>query len=194
MSEVLTQHWWIWALRGILAVLFGLAIIAWPAAGLVVLVALFGAFALVSGLFVLGGAIRLNRWNPLGWAMLLEGLLGVAVGLATFFWPGLTALTLLFIIAFWAILTGILELVGAFRFHTELGAGHAWLAGIAGVLSVAFGLILVARPGAGALAVIWLIGFYAILFGILMLGFAFRLRSFQGHAGLRGHGGLARPA
>jgi len=183
--NIVTRHWWLWALRGVLAILFGIAVFVWPAVGLRVLVALFGAFALVDGVFALVGAVQINQWNPLTWAMLIEGLIGIAAGVVTFVWPGITAVALLFIIAFWAILTGILELVATFRFRSELGT-DAWLVGLGGLASVVFGVLLVARPGVGALAVIWLIGIYAVIFGVAMIVFGFRLRSFQPETGLLG--------
>jgi len=189
LFNILTQHWWLWALRGMVAILFGIGVFVWPAVGLVVLVALFGAFALVDGIFALIGAVQINQWHPLSWALLIEGLIGIAAGLVTFIWPGITAVALLFIIAFWAILTGILELVATFRFRSELGSADAWLVGLGGVASLVFGVLLVARPGVGALAVIWLIGIYAVIFGIAMLLFGFRLRSFQAATGLEGRGG-----
>ncbi len=194
MKAFMTQHWWAWALRGVAAILFGIGILVWPRAGLVVLVALFGAFALVQGIFALVGAAQTHEWNPLSWAMLIEGLLGVAAGIVTLVWPGITAVALLVVIAFWALLTGIVELVAAFRFHRELGTGDAFLVGLGGVLSMIFGALLIAQPQAGALAVIWLIGFYAILFGIAMLVFGFRLKGVQDRVEQIGRGGLSRIA
>jgi uncharacterized membrane protein HdeD (DUF308 family) len=126
--------------------------------------------------------------------MLIEGLLGVLAGLVTLVWPGITAVALLFVIAFWALLTGIVELVSVFRFHRELSTGNSWLLGLGGVASLVFGALLLARPAAGALSVIWLIGLYAIIFGVAMLAFGFRLRSLREDMGLGGRSGIARAA
>ncbi len=194
MLDLLTEQWWTWALRGAAAILFGVAVLTWPAAGLAVLVALFGAFALVSGIFALVGAAETHQWNPFSWTMLIDGLLGVAAGVITFIWPGVTAVALLYVIAFWALLVGIVELFAAFRFHRVLGTGDAWLVGFGGAVSVVFGGLLVARPGAGALAVITVIGLYAIVFGVAMLVIGFRLQALRKDLGLGGRHGLQHAA
>lgn len=174
MLGVLTRHWWVFLVRGVLAILFGLGAFFWPAITLAALVILFGAFAFADGFFTLVAAIRgkneIDRW----WLYLLEGLAGLATGALTFFWPGVTAVVLLMFIAAWAVVTGIFEIAAAIRLRKEIEG--EWALGLAGLLSVLFGLILIARPGAGALAVIWLIGAYAIAFGIVMVVLAFRLR------------------
>lgn len=190
MVDLVTQYWWTWALRGVAAVLFGITVLIWPGAGLAVLVALFGAYALVSGIFALVGAAQTSQWNPLSWAVLIDGLLGIAAGVVTFVWPAATALALLYIIAFWALLSGIVELFAAFRFHRALSTGDAWLVGLGGAASVVFGGLLVARPGTGAVAVVSVIGIYAIVFGIAMLVFGFRLRTLREDLGLNGRRGL----
>ncbi len=189
------QRWWAWALRGAAAILFGVGVLVWPKAGLVVLVALFGAFALVSGIFALIDAAQTHEWNPLSWLLVIEGLLGIAAGIVTLVWPGITAVALLLVIAFWAVLTGIVELVAAFRFHRELGTGDAWLVGLGGVASVVFGVLLVAiGPAAGLLALVWLVGFYAIVFGTALLVFAFRLKAVQDRVEERLRGGITHVA
>ncbi|MGH9323073.1 MAG: HdeD family acid-resistance protein [Vicinamibacteria bacterium] len=174
MLTILSRYWWTFLLRGILAVLFGLAAFFWPAITLTALVLLFGAFAFADGFLTLVAAIRgrdaLDRW----WLYLLGGLAGIAAGILTFFWPGMTAIALLMFIAAWAIVTGVLEIAAAIRLRKEI-VGE-WALALAGVLSVLFGVILVMRPGAGVLAVVWLIGIYAVAFGIAMIVLAFRLR------------------
>ena len=169
----LARHWWVIALRGLAAVVFGVLAFAWPGITLAVLVLLFGAYALVDGILAIVVAVRGGTDHRL--FMGLEGVVGVLAGLATFVFPGLTALVLLYIIAFWAILTGILEVVAAVRLRQAIT--NEWGLIIGGVLSVLFGIVLIASPGAGALAVVFLIGFYAVLFGVTLLMLSWRLRS-----------------
>jgi uncharacterized membrane protein HdeD (DUF308 family) len=171
-TETSSRHWWAFGLRGAAAILFGLLAFILPGATLTVLVLLWGAYALVDGVLALLSAFRTEQDHR--WGLLLEGVVGVGAGIVTFLWPDLTALVLLYIIAAWALLTGILELISAVRLrkviHNEL-----WLV-VSGIVSVLFGLVLLAAPGAGALAVVWLIGAYAIVFGILLVGLSLRLR------------------
>lgn len=174
MLSNLARHWWVFLIRGILAVLFGLAAFFWPGITLTALVLLFGAFVFADGFLTLVAAIRgraeIDRW----WLYLLEGLAGLAVGVLAFLWPGITAFVLLMFVAAWAIVTGALEIAAAIRLRREIEG--EWALALAGVLSVLFGGILVWMPGAGALAVVWLIGAYAVVFGIFLIALAFRLR------------------
>jgi uncharacterized membrane protein HdeD (DUF308 family) len=136
---------------------------------------MFGAYALVDGISAItAGARAGRRGDRWGW-LVFEGIVGVAAGILTFFVPQLTAVALLFFIAFWAIITGIAEIAQAIRLR-KLVKGE-WMLGLAGVLSIVLGILLFASPGAGALALVWVIGIYAIIFGVLMLSLAFRLRS-----------------
>lgn len=171
--EYLGRNWWAIGLRGVIAVLFGLIALVWPGIALGVLVALFGIYAFVDGVFAFIAAVRAAERHAGWWALALEGVLGVAAGIGAFVFPGLTALALLYLIAAWALLTGIAELVAGYRLH-EAGS-HAWILVLAGVISVLFALYLFIFPGAGALSVVWLIGIYAILFGLTLLGLAWRL-------------------
>jgi uncharacterized membrane protein HdeD (DUF308 family) len=175
MVIVLVRNWWALALRGLLAVLFGILAIAWPGIALGALVLLFGAYALVDGVLSIAAAVVGRTSGMPWWALLLEGVLGIATGIVTFAWPGITGIVLLYLIAAWAIFTGILEIVAAIQLRKEIQG--EWLLALSGVLSVVFGLLLVARPGAGAVAVAWLIGAYAIVFGVLLMTLGFRLRS-----------------
>jgi uncharacterized membrane protein HdeD (DUF308 family) len=168
----LPRHWWVVALRGLAAIVFGILAFVWPGVTLAVLVLLFGAYAIVDGALALYTAVRSGGKNI--WAPLFEGIIGIAAGLVAFFLPGLTALALLFVIAAWAILTGITEVIAAVRLRRVIN--NEWALIISGVLSVIFGLLLVAQPGAGVLAVVWLIGIYAVIFGVALLAFAWRLR------------------
>jgi uncharacterized membrane protein HdeD (DUF308 family) len=180
MMAALARNWWLLALRGLFAVVFGLLAFALPGVTLAALVILFGAYALVDGIFALIAAVREAEAHERWWLLVLEGIAGIAAGLITFMWPGITALVLLFLIAWWAVITGIFEIAAAIRLRKEITG--EWALALGGVASVVFGLILLFRPGVGALAVIWLIGFYALVFGLLMLMLAFRLR---GHSGQR---------
>ena len=175
MLDVLTRYWWAVALRGALAVVFGLVALVWPGVTIIVLVALFGAYVLVDGVIALGAAVfggpRPARRR--GW-LIFEAVTGIAAGVITFVWPGITALALLMVIAAWAVITGVVEIVAAVRLRRELEG--EWLLAVSGVASIVFGLLLAIRPSAGAVAVVWLIGAYAILFGAVLVALGLRLR------------------
>lgn len=172
MATIFGRTWWGLALRGLLSILFGIAVFVWPMASLLALVTLFGAFALVDGVLALINAFRVRTTHPRWWVMLLEGLVGIAVGVLTFIWPGLTAVALLYMIAAWAIVTGVLEIVTAIRFAETID--NEWLLALAGLASIVLGVLLAINPGAGITAVLWMIGAYAIVFGILLLVAAVR--------------------
>lgn len=175
MLDVLARNWWAIAIRGIAAILFGLCAFFIPGAALWALVILFGAYCLVDGIFAIVAAARAGQAHERWGQLMLLGLLGLAAAAITWFYPGLTALGLLYVIAAWAIVTGILELVAAFELRRHLPGELWWV--LAGLCSILFGLFLVWQPGAGALAVVWLIGAYAIAFGVFLLGLAFLLRA-----------------
>ena len=174
MLEALKRGWWLLVLRGVFAVLFGVLAFVWPGITLQALVLLFGAYALVNGIFTLILAGRAPKGTPGIGTLVLLGLLGIAAGIVAFVYPGITALSLLWVIAFWAIVTGVFEIAAAIRLRRELT--NEWVLILSGLLSVAFGVLVILMPGAGALSIVWLIGAYAILFGILMLTLAFRMR------------------
>jgi len=176
LVPILSRNWWLLLLRGIAAIVFGILTWWMPGISLAVLVLFFGAYAFVDGIFAVWMAFSSRARNEQWWVMLLWGLLGIGVGVLTFFEPGLTALVLLFYIAIWAIATGVLEIVAAIRLRKEIEG--EWLLILAGVASVVFGVILIARPGVGALAVLWIIAAYAIVFGVLMVMLAFKARGF----------------
>ncbi|HEX4987053.1 MAG TPA: HdeD family acid-resistance protein [Burkholderiales bacterium] len=174
MLDQLRANWgWI-ALRGAAAAVFGLAAFAWPGFTLVLLTIAWGAYALVDGAFALVAGFRLRDGGKPMWALILVGALGVGAGILTLLWPGMTALALLMFIAAWAIVTGIFQIVAAVRVRREID--NEWMLILSGALSVVFGVLMVLSPGAGALAVTWLIGAYAFVFGILLLILAFRLK------------------
>ena len=172
--QTLVANWWALALRGLIGVVFGLLAIASPGLTLTALVLLYGAYAFLDGVLALVAAVRAaERHGRWGW-LALEGLAGIGAGIVTFAWPGITAIVLLYLIAAWALVTGILEIAAAVRLRSEIKG--EWALVLAGVASVVFGVLLFLYPSAGALAVVWLIGAYALLFGLLMLVLAFRLR------------------
>jgi|KBSMisStandDraft_5_1062788.scaffolds.fasta_scaffold21019_4 uncharacterized membrane protein HdeD (DUF308 family) len=173
LLRALAKNWWMLLLRGMCAILFGILAFVWPAMTLVTLILLYGAFAFVDGVFALVAAVTGGAAAPRWW-LALVGVLGIAAGLATWFWPGLTALVLLYFIAAWAVITGVMQIVGAFQLRKEID--NEWLLIAAGAVSVLFGALLFAQPGAGALAVLFIIGVYAILYGVLLVFFALRLR------------------
>jgi uncharacterized membrane protein HdeD (DUF308 family) len=175
MLRMLTHYWWTILLRGIFAILFGIAAFIWPNLTITALVLLFGAYVLVDGIFAVIVGIQLYGKNERWWAVLLEGIAGIVLGVLTLFWPGTTALVLVYFIAAWALVTGVLEIAAAIRLRKEIEG--EWMLILAGAASVLFGVLLIMQPGAGAIALVWLIGAYAIVFGVLLSILAFRLRS-----------------
>jgi uncharacterized membrane protein HdeD (DUF308 family) len=173
MLDILTQKWWAVALRGILAIVLGIVALVFPGATLVSLAIVVGAYAFIDGVFAIVGAFG-HRGREAVWYV-LDGILGIAVGVATFFLPGITAQALVFLIGLWAILTGIFEVIAGF----ELPIERDWLLVLAGVASIIFGVLVFANPGSGAVAVVWLIGIYALVFGVTMLVFGIRLRGLR---------------
>jgi uncharacterized membrane protein HdeD (DUF308 family) len=171
---LLAKNWWLVALRGIAAILFGVLAAIVPGLTLALLVMLFGAYALIEGGFNVVAAVRGATGGRAWWALLLEGLVSLAAGVVAFIMPGLTALALVYLIAAWAVFTGILEIAAAVRLRKHI-TGEWWLA-LTGVLSIAFGVLVAFFPGAGALAMVLWIGAYSIVFGILLLAVAFKLR------------------
>jgi uncharacterized membrane protein HdeD (DUF308 family) len=176
LVELLSRYWWVLLLRGIAAILFGILAFAWPGLTLASLVIVFGAYALVDGVFAIASAIRGGGRQP-WWLLLLEGLVGVGIGVLTLFAPEVTALALLFYIAIWAVATGVLQIAAAIALREEIQG--EWLLGLGGLASVIFGALLVARPGAGALAVLWLIGAWAFVFGVSLVVLSLKARGMR---------------
>ncbi len=174
MLQILAINWWVVGLRGLFAILFGVAAILWPALTLGVLITLFGVYAILDGIFtiVVGVWGRKDRSNS--WLIVFEGLIRIGAGLVAIIWPGLTSITLVILIAIWALVTGVLEIIIAIRLRKEIEG--EWMLVLSGIISVLMGVVLFSRPQAGALAGILLIGFYAILFGILLIIFAFQMQ------------------
>lgn len=189
MVTALARNWWVVGLRGLAALIFGLLTLVSPAISLAVLILLFGAYALVDGVFTMVAAIANRHGEPRWVALLISGVLGALIGVLTFLMPGVTGLVLLYFIAAWAIVRGVMEIVAAVQLRKVI-KGEFWLI-LAGVLSVLFGILLFLFPGAGALAVVLWIGVFAIVFGILLIALAFRLRGLEeGIGGWRAGDGL----
>jgi uncharacterized membrane protein HdeD (DUF308 family) len=173
--DTLSRNWWLIALRGLAGILFGIITFVAPSITLAVLVILFGAYAFADGVLAIASAVRrrgaADRWGML----LLEGVVGVAAGLVTLFWPGITALTLLYVIAFWALLTGVLEIAVAVRLRRVITG--EWLLALGGIGSIVFGVTVALFPAAGALVLVLWIGAYMLFFGVLFVALGFRLRA-----------------
>jgi uncharacterized membrane protein HdeD (DUF308 family) len=177
IADTLCQHWGIVLVRGIAAIAFGLLTWIRPDITLATLVLFFGAYALLDGILETVTAIRGRHDEEHWWLLLLAGLVGVGVGVLTFMTPAITAIALLFYIAVWAIARGVLEIAVAIRVRKEMDG--EWRLILAGLASVAFGVLLMVRPGAGALTVLWLIGAYALGFGILLVMLAFKVKGLE---------------
>ena len=173
----LVGEWWVVALRGVIAVVFGLVALVWPGPTVAALALLFGLYALADGLFAAGAAFRVGRLRRLRWALGLDGLASIVAGLIAIFMPALVALTLVAFIGAWALFTGVMEIIAAVRLRREIE--NEWLLGLGGVLSVLFGLFAIASPGTSVLALVWVVGVYAIAFGITLLALGWRLRTLQ---------------
>jgi len=176
LAKVISDNWWLLLLRGLVAVLFGVLTWLQPGISLAALVLLFGAYAFADGILGVWAAISGRKQHEDWWVLLLWGFVGIGVGIMTFLVPGVTALALLFYIAIWAIASGVLQIVVAIRLRREIA--DEWLLLLAGLASIVFGALLMLRPAAGALAVLWLIATYAVVFGALLVILSFQARSF----------------
>jgi uncharacterized membrane protein HdeD (DUF308 family) len=185
MAALLARNWWALALRGVAAIVFAVLAFALPGITLAVLIVLFGAYALIDGIFAIVSAIRAAQGHRPWGSFLIEGAVGILIGLVTFFVPGVTLAFLVALVAIWAIVTGVFEIAAAVRLRRHLPG--EWLLILSGVLSVIFGVLIFIAPIAGALVIVWWLAAYAMLFGILLLALAFRLRGLH-------RGGLTLPA
>lgn len=174
MVANLGRNWWLLAIRGVAGILFGIGAFVWPGITLAALVLLFGAYVLIDGVLAVATGIRMRHHMDRWWLVVLEGIAGIILGVFTFASPGATALVLISFIAAWSIITGVLEIATAVRMRKLIE--NEWLLIASGIVSVIFGALLIVFPSAGALSLVWLIGFYSLLFGVLMLLFSFRLR------------------
>jgi uncharacterized membrane protein HdeD (DUF308 family) len=175
LLEDLSDHWWVILLRGIVGVIFAVLAFVWPGATLLALIFVWGVYAIVDGAFALYLTYLAVRQQRRWWPYLLEGLIGIGAGVVAFVLPGLTALALLFLIAGWAIVTGVVEIIAAVDLRKQID--NEWLLGLAGVFSIVFGILVALQPDAGAVAVVWTVGAYALVFGITLIALAFRVRS-----------------
>jgi uncharacterized membrane protein HdeD (DUF308 family) len=175
MLEVLSRYWWTFVLRGIFAIIFGLVAWVWPGITLAAIVTLFGAYAFVDGILLVISALGGWRREQHHWLLLLEGLVGVGIGIITFINAAVAACPLLFYLAVWSIAKGVLEISAATQLSKEV-RGKGWMV-LSGIASIVFVVLLLIFPGADALGLIWLIATYAIVFGALHIGLGFRLNS-----------------
>jgi uncharacterized membrane protein HdeD (DUF308 family) len=173
MLDRMSRDWWIIALQGVAAVVFGVLALVWPGITLFALVFLFAAYALVDGVLALIRGLRRSGGGP-DWWQVVHGVVGIAAGVIAFAVPGITAYALLLVIAAWAIVSGGIELMAAYQLRHVIR--REWLLALDGLVSILFGLALILFPGAGALAVVWLIGAFAIASGAILLTLAFRMR------------------
>jgi uncharacterized membrane protein HdeD (DUF308 family) len=173
-TATLMERWWAIALRGVVAIVFGVLALVLPDLTLAALIIMFAAYALIEGVFNVVAAARGAHGDLPGWALLLEGLVSITAGVVAIALPQLTALALMYVIAGWAILTGVLEIVAAIRLRRWVV--DEWRLALSGVLSVVFGVLIAIAPGAGELALVLWIGAYTVVFGVLPIAFAFRLR------------------
>jgi uncharacterized membrane protein HdeD (DUF308 family) len=180
LLHAIAERWWLFLLKGIAAIIFGVLAFIWPGMTLLTLVLLYGIFALTDGALALIGAIRGSEYASRWW-LAIVGLLGIAAGAIALLWPGISGMALLICIAIWAIATGIMQIVGAISMRHQID--DEWLLIAGGALSVIFGGLLLTRPGAGAVAVAYVIAAYAIMYGVLMVMLALRLHKLESATG-----------
>ena len=170
VAEALAKQWWVLLVRGILALLFGIVAVALPSLTLLALVMLFGVYVLLDGMVVLWVGVGARAW----W-LVIVGILGLIAGILAFVYPSITAVALLCLIAAWAIVRGMFEIIAAIQLRK--GISNQWMLIIGGIVSIIFGVVLVARPSVGALAMVWVIGVFALVFGVAMIVLSFQLRA-----------------
>lgn len=188
--DTLAHNWGAVAMRGVVAVALGLIALVVPGFSLMALVFAFSAYTLVDGIFSIVSAIRGGTHAAPWWALVLRGIAGIAIAVLTVMWPGVTTVALVFLIASWAIVTGVLEVVAAIRLRKTIS--HEWLLALSGLLTVALGVALFAFPGIGALALVMWVGAYALVSGFLLLGLSFKLKHWWSDHHLP-VGGVAHP-
>ncbi len=167
--------WWLVLLRGVLAVIFGLIALFTPGTALLALVYVFGAYAILDGVTAVVAGIR-NRGKESHWVWhIVQGVVSVIAGVVAFAWPGVTVLAILFVIAFWSIVNGVAEIMQSFTMRRRGSATWGWMLA-AGIVSVLFGIVLTIQPGAALITLLWFVGAYAVVFGVIIVVWAFRLR------------------
>ena len=173
-TVALARWWWTFVVRGLLAIAFGVLAFFAPGLGIAVLVGLFAAWALIDGVTSLATGIGGRNRDKSWWLEILEGVVSIIAGIIALVFPVLAAEVLVIIIAVWAIVTGIFEIIAAIRLREQI-KGEFWL-GLAGLASILFGVILLVFPGVGALSLVWLIGSFALVFGLFLVILGWRLR------------------
>ncbi len=181
---VLTGHWWAIGLRGLLGILVGVLALVLPVHTLIALVWLFGAYAFLDGVFNFAAAWRRTPQERPWWVLVLSGIAGMGAGVVSFFWPGITALVLVYLIAAWALITGGLQVAAAISLRKEIEG--EWMLALSGMISLLLGGLLALFPNAGAIGLVWYFGIFAILFGAVMVAFSYRLRTWNQQGGQPG--------
>jgi uncharacterized membrane protein HdeD (DUF308 family) len=177
MASLVAKNWWALALRGIVAIGFGILAILVPGLTVVALVVLFAAYSFVDGVLAISSGIRRDSLRGRNRTLIMGGVCSIGAAVVTLLWPNITALVLLALIALWAIVIGAIEIIAAYRLRREIRG--EWALALDGLLSLVFGLFILFFPGAGAIALLWLIGAYAIVSGVLLVMLAFRLRAYH---------------
>lgn len=192
MNVILAENWWTLVIRGVIGIIIGILTFFWPAITLQAIVLLFGAYALLDGVFSLVGAWHASKAHERWGVLILEGIAGIAAAALTILWPAITALALVFVIAGWSIATGVLEIVAAIKLRRYIEG--EWLLALGGIASIAFGVLVTIAPLAGALVIALWVGAYALVSGVLLISLGFRLRSWakgRREAGSHGAGSLS---
>jgi uncharacterized membrane protein HdeD (DUF308 family) len=175
MFDLLSRNWWTFAIQGLAALVFGLLTLVWPGISLQVMIALFGAFAIVHGIMALAASFDAAKQDLHWGSWLAVGILDLIAGLVAFFWPGLTALALLYVVVAWAIVTGIMSIGASIEWHDVVA--HPWLLAFSGLLSLVLAIVLAVDPRDGILSLVWVVGIYAIVGGIAEIAFGFRVHN-----------------
>jgi uncharacterized membrane protein HdeD (DUF308 family) len=179
VAKAMTDKWWLFLLEGVLAIGFGVIAWVWPDLTVGTLVVLFGAFAFVNGVMNLAAAPGASALGGSPWGFIFQGVLGIATGVIVAVWPDISALALMYVIAAWAIVTGIYRIAVAIELRKLID--NEWLLALGGIASIAFGVLAAMFPGDGAVALVWAIGLYAIVFGVLLVGLSYRLHGWGRH-------------
>ena len=178
--KTFSDYWWMTLIRGIVAVIFGVAALVWPTITLIALLTIFGIFMLIEGIITFVSAFRASREETSWWWLVIEGVVDFIIGVAVFAIPGITTVALLYFIAAWAIIAGAIKIITALQNRREISG--VWLYGLGGLISLIFGLAVLTNPGIGAVAIVIAVGLFAISIGILNFAFSFVLRDWQQNA------------
>jgi uncharacterized membrane protein HdeD (DUF308 family) len=183
MHNFFSTYWWVFLLRGVFALVLGILALVWPGVTFTTMVIFLGAYLLIDGLFAIVGAIGARKTNENWGLFLLTGLLGVLLGILTLMNPFATGVTLIYLVAIWALLAGLLEIILAIRLRKVI-TGEGWYI-LGGLLTVVFGILLIANPIAGAITLTWIFGFYTIVIGIMLLSLSVRLKNRKNTSNIR---------